>query len=119
MPINLGLVAHLASLKWWNTLDPKTRTFLEPHLRPLEVSIIEQAKSETPRGINCDTGTGPCSKGPPASMKLVPATAADDALRKEALVNAILTALAQRCGAECVTYWNSTIGKSLNIKIGS
>ena len=119
MPVNFGLVAHLANLKWWNTLDPKAQTFLETHLRALEDSIFEQAKSETQLGINCNTGTGPCSKGPPASMKLVPVTAADEALRKEALVKAILPAFAQRCGAECVTYWNTTIGKSLNIKIGS
>ena len=119
MPINFGLVAHLANLKWWNTLDPKVQTFLETQVRALEDSIFEQAKSETQLGINCNTGSGPCSKGPPASMKLVPVTAADESLRKQAVVKAILPAFAQRCGAECVTYWNDTIGKSLNIKIGS
>jgi hypothetical protein len=52
-------------------------------------------------------------------MKLVPVTPADEALRKEALVKSVLPAFAQRCGAECVTYWNSTIGNALNVKIGS
>ena len=119
MPINFGLVGHIANLKWWNTLDPKAQSFLETHLRALEDGIFEQAKSETQLGINCNTGTGPCSKGPPASMKLVPVTSADQALRKEALEKAVLPAFAQRCGAECVTYWNSTIGNALNLKIGS
>ncbi len=119
MPINFGLVGHIANLKWWNTLDPKVQSFLETRLRTLEDSIFEQAGTETQLGINCNTGSGPCSKGTPASMKLVPVTPADEALRKEALEKAVLPAFAQRCGAECVSYWNSTIGKSLNIKIGS
>lgn len=119
MPINFGLVAHIANLKWWDTLDPKVQQFLETHVRALEDSIFELASTETQLGINCNTGAGPCSKGPPASMKLVPVTAADAALRKEALTKAVLPAFAQRCGAECVAYWNGTIGKALNIKIGS
>lgn len=119
MPINFGVMAYLANLKWWNSLDPKVQKFLESHLRALEDSIFEQAKTETQVGINCNTGTGPCIEGAPASMKLVPVTAADSALRKEILAKAILPQFAQRCGAECVANWNATIGKSLDVKIGS
>lgn len=117
--INFGLIAHAANLKWWKTLDPKVQSFLEAQVQALEVSMFDLAKSETQLGINCNTGTGPCSAGPSATMKLVPATPADETLRKEALVKAILPAFAQRCGAECVTYWNDTIGRSLKVKIGS
>ncbi len=119
MPINFGLIAHAANLKWWNTLDPKVQAFLQTHVQALEASMFDLAKSETQLGIDCNTGNGPCSAGPSASMKLVPVTPADEELRKEALTKAILPAFTQRCGAECVTYWNDTIGRSLNIKIGS
>ncbi|MEO9148795.1 MAG: TRAP transporter substrate-binding protein [Burkholderiaceae bacterium] len=119
MPINFGLLAHAANLKWWNTLDPKVQSFLETHVQALEGSMFELAKTETQLGIDCNTGNGPCTAGPSASMKLVPVTPADEALRKEAVSKAILPAFAQRCGAECVTYWNDTIGRSLNVKIGS
>ncbi len=119
MPINFGLIAHAANLKWWNTLDPKVQKFLETQVRALEVSMFDLAKIETQMGINCNTGTGPCSAGAPAAMKLVAVTPADETLRKQALVKAILPAFAQRCGAECVTYWNDTIGRSLKVKIGS
>jgi TRAP-type C4-dicarboxylate transport system substrate-binding protein len=119
MPVNFGLVAHIANLKWWNSLDPKVQAFLETQVRKLEESIFDQAKTETQVGLNCNTGTGPCSEGPAASMKLVPVSAADAALRKEALVKVILPSFAQRCGAECVANWNATVGQSLNIKIGS
>lgn len=117
MPVNFGVAAFLANKKWWATLDPKVQTFLEAQMLKLEDSIFDQAKTETQTGINCNTGTGTCSEGAPAAMKLVPVTAADETLRKDALVKAILPSFAQRCGAECVQTWNSVIGGPLKIKI--
>jgi TRAP-type C4-dicarboxylate transport system substrate-binding protein len=117
VPINFGVAAFLANKRWWSSLDPKVQTFLETQMVKLEDSIFDQARTETQTGINCNTGTGPCPD-PAAGMKLVPATAADEALRKEALTKAILPAFAQRCGAECVTMWNDIIGKPLGVKIG-
>ncbi|MBY0325155.1 MAG: TRAP transporter substrate-binding protein [Reyranella sp.] len=117
LPINFGVAAQLANLKWWNTLDPKVQAFLATELRKLEDSIFEQAKTETQTGINCNTGTGPCSEGAPAAMKLVPVTPEDEALRKDALTKAILPSFATRCGADCVQIWNGTVGQSLGIKI--
>lgn len=117
MPINFGLSAQLANLKWWNGLDPKVQAYLTTGLRKLEDSIFDQAKSETQIGLDCNTGKT-CSEGAPAAMKLVPVTAEDEALRKDALVKVILPAFAGRCGAECVTTWNATIGDFLKVKIG-
>ncbi len=115
MPVNFGLVAHLANLAWWRSLDPKVQQFLEAQVRNLETSIFEQAKTETQTGINCNTGTGPCPEGQPAAMKLVAVTPADEALRREALEKAILPSFAQRCGAACVQVWNERIGKPLGL----
>jgi TRAP-type C4-dicarboxylate transport system substrate-binding protein len=116
MPINFGLVAHMANLRWWKTLDPKVQAFLEAQLLTLEQSIFEQAKTETQTGINCNTGTGACPDAP-AAMKLVPVTAADEALRKDALTKAILPSFAKRCGPECVTTWNGSVGKTQGITL--
>jgi TRAP-type C4-dicarboxylate transport system substrate-binding protein len=110
MPVNFGLVAHLANLRWWNSLDARVRALLETELRGLEAAIFEQASTETATGIACNTG-GPCPDAQPAAMRLVPLTPADEALRKRAFAEAILPAFAQRCGAECVKVWNDTIGK--------
>ncbi|MFM8802135.1 MAG: TRAP transporter substrate-binding protein [Tagaea sp.] len=117
MPINFGLAAQLANLRWWNSLDPRVRALMEVELRKLEESIFDQAKTETQTGLNCNTGTGPCPEGAPASMRLVAVTPADEALRKDALQKAILPSFAQRCGAECVATWNQTIGQALSIRI--
>ncbi len=58
MPINFGVAAHLVNLAWWKTLDPSVQAFLETQVRKLEVSIFEQASTETQTGINCNTGAG-------------------------------------------------------------
>ena len=112
MPINFGLSAQLANLKWWNTLDPKVQAFLTTHLRKLEDSIFDQAKTETQTGLDCNTGKA-CSEGTPANMKLVPVTPEDEALRKDALTKVILPAFAGRCGADCVGYSAGGGGKFL------
>ncbi len=117
LPVNFGLVAHLANLTWWRGLDPKVQQFLETQVRTLETSIFEQAKTETQTGINCNTGTGSCPEGQPAAMKLVAVTPADEALRKDALEKAILPSFAQRCGTACVAVWNEKIGKPLGLSI--
>ncbi len=118
MPVNFGVAAFLANKRWWETLDPKVQTFLEAQMMKLEESIFDQAKTETQTGLNCNTGTAPCSEGTPATMKLVAVAPADEALRKDALVKAILPSFAQRCGADCVQMWNAVIGAPLKIKIG-
>jgi TRAP-type C4-dicarboxylate transport system substrate-binding protein len=118
MPINFGLVAHLANLTWWNSQPAPVRAFLEKEMRWLEDQIFEQAKSETELGLACNTAQASCPDAkPPRPMTLVPATEADSKLRVDALEKAIIPSFAQRCGADCVKLWNATIGQSLGITI--
>lgn len=118
MPINFGLVAHLANLTWWRSLPAPVQAFLEREMRWLEEQIFEQAKSETDIGIACNTGQASCTDPrPPRPMTLVPVTEADSRLRVDALERAILPSFAQRCGADCVRVWNETIGRALNVTI--
>lgn len=116
MPVNFGVAAQLANLAWWNGLDPRVQAFLATELRGLEDAILDQAKTETERGLLCNT-TGPCPEGEPAGMTLVPVTAEDEALRRDALTSVILPAFAQRCGAECVATWNASVGAHLGVSI--
>jgi hypothetical protein len=118
MPVNFGLVAHLANLAWWNGLPAPVRAFLEREMRWLEDQIFEQAKAETEIGLACNTGQPSCpDPKPPRPMTLVPVTDADSKLRVSALQQAIIPSFAQRCGADCVTRWNATIGQALGIAI--
>jgi len=116
MPVNFGLAAQLANLDWWNGLDASVQDYLTGALRGLEDSIFELAATETETGLACNT-QGPCDQGEPAGMTLVPLTEADDVTRKEAVKSAILPSFGERCGADCVTSWNDTIGAKLGITI--
>ena len=48
-------------------------------------------------------------------MTLVPISAEDQALRKQLLLKNIIPKWIQRCGSECVTAWNGTLGNALGI----
>ncbi|MGB2203276.1 MAG: TRAP transporter substrate-binding protein [Pseudooceanicola atlanticus] len=116
MPVNFGLAAQLANLDWWNGLDASVQEYLTEGLLELEGSIFELAATETETGLACNT-SGPCPHGDPAGMTLVPLTEADEALVAESVQTAILPAFAERCGAECVTTWNATIGETMGVTI--
>lgn len=116
MPVNFGLAAQLANLDWWNGLDASVQDYLTTGLAGLETAIFDLAATETETGLACNT-TGPCPEGAPGGMTLVPLTAADETLRAEAVQAAILPAFAERCGADCVTAWNATIGAELGVTI--
>lgn len=116
MPVNFGLAAQLANLDWWNGLDASVQDYLTTGLAGLETSIFALAATETETGLACNT-TGPCPHGDNGGMTLVPMTEADEALRAEAVKAAILPAFAERCGADCVTAWNASIGAELGVTI--
>lgn len=115
MPVNFGLAATTANLAWWNKLDPRVQALMTKEVRVLEDNIFAQAATETAIGVACNTGTAACPEGAPAKMVLVPVTDADQALRKKAFAEAILPDFAKRCGADCVTRWNATVGKAVGI----
>ena len=112
IPINHGVIAHIANMDWWNTVDPAAQTAISEGLRALETDMFALAATETADGLSCNTG-GACSYGDAASMTLVPATDADMALLQAAAVEAVLPAYKERCGDECATIWNETIGAAL------
>lgn len=116
MPVNHGLIAHVANLKWWNGLNPKVQTFLEAQVSGLEKQMFALAAQETEKGLACNT-KGPCAIGKPAGMTLVPVTDADIALRKKALTEAVLPAFKKRCGDDCASKWNETVGKAMGVSI--
>lgn len=116
LPINHGLIAHIANLKWWNSLDPKVQEVVSTGLADLEDKMFALAATETADGLACNTG-GKCSYGDAAKLTLVPVSDADISLRKEAVAAAVLPAYKERCGQECATAWNETIGKTMGIAI--
>lgn len=116
LPISFGLTATMANSQWWSSLDPAVQVLLEVSVLELEDAIFDLAATETDAGIACNT-TGPCSSGSPGGMHLVPITASDEALLKAAVADAILPKFGERCGTECIDWWNGTIGESIGLAI--
>lgn len=116
VPINHGVIAHVANIGWWNSIDPKAQEIIETGLMTLENDMFELASTETADGLACNTG-GACAYGDAADMTLVPASDADMALMAEAAGMAVLPAYKERCGDTCATAWNETIGTAMGFEI--
>lgn len=116
IPINHGVIAHIANLDWWNSIDPAAQEAISTGLAELETEMFTLAATETADGLSCNTG-GECAYGDAASMTLVPASDADMALMAEAATEAVLPAYRDRCGDDCATAWNETIGAAMGFEI--
>jgi hypothetical protein len=65
---------------------------------------------------NCNTGKQPCTLGKPANITIVPVKPAEAQLHKKLVEGAVLAGWAKRCGKDCVTEWNATVGKLLGLQ---
>ncbi len=111
MRVGWGIAFGAMSLNTWNKLSPATQAFLEEQFAKLENEMWANIRKEDQQGINCTTGTGPCEFGEPGNMKLITPTAADLKERERIMADFIIKRWAERCGADCVTDWNATVGK--------
>jgi len=116
LPINHGVIAHIANMDWWNGVDPADQATIETGLMALEDEMFSLATTETADGLSCNTG-GACPYGDAADMTLVPVSEADIALRNEAANMAVLPAYKERCGEDCAAAWNATIGAASGFEI--
>lgn len=116
LPINWGSGATVANKAWWDSLPEERRELLRAELDALEAEMWAQNADETALGIACNTD-GPCPLGEPGGMTQVDPSEEDVALRREAMVESVLPAFAERCGPECVETFNATIGEVAGLKI--
>jgi TRAP-type C4-dicarboxylate transport system substrate-binding protein len=119
LSISWGLSFFGANKLAWDQLPPDIRSELQIGIHNLEASIWDAADRETASGLACDLGTSGCPGGGIYHMKLVPITPDDESLRKQLLIKSILPKWIQRCGSECVTAWNKTLGSALGIRANS
>jgi TRAP-type C4-dicarboxylate transport system substrate-binding protein len=116
MAISWGLSFFGANELAWNQLPPDIQDTLRNGIRKLELTIWDAADRETADGVACDVGSTKCVGGRISHMTLVPIGPADEALRQQLLTKIILPKWVQRCGSECVTAWNETLGPPLGIR---
>jgi TRAP-type C4-dicarboxylate transport system substrate-binding protein len=110
MPVNWGLAAFVAHGPAWQSLSPDLQALLRTELPRLEALIWNESDRETADGIACNRGAPECSGGRRGRMTAVAPTSADEARRRGILADTVLPRWIQRCGADCGSVWNATIG---------
>ena len=116
LPINWGAGVTAANKTWWDGLVDDERIMIRAELAKLEDEMWELNAEENTIGIDCNT-SGPCPLGKPAGMTRVDPSDEDFALRAEAMKKAVLPGFSARCGTECVSKFNATIGSVAGLKI--
>ncbi len=116
LPINYGAGATVANLAWWEGLDPAVQAFLSDELAEVEAAMWALNREENDIGIACNT-SGPCPLGEPAGMTRVDPSPEDLELRRQAMLEAVLPGWADRCGEDCVSAFNETVGPVVGLAI--
>jgi TRAP-type C4-dicarboxylate transport system substrate-binding protein len=117
LPVGFSVSFTIASLASWNKLDDKSKAFIDGAIKGQTDKWWQVIIDEDKEGLNCTTGTGPCSIGKPGKLTKVEPTAADNAILETAMKDVVLKRWAKRCGADaaCISNWNATAGKVANL----
>jgi TRAP-type C4-dicarboxylate transport system substrate-binding protein len=116
--VSWGPYVLFANHAAWQRFDPAVRDFLTAQIDELGDKLWQAADHETQEGIACLTG-GLCDEGPAAHMTLVPTTDEDRGLIRQSFMTTVAPRWSERCGAECVTNWNRTIGQLLDLTVAA
>lgn len=110
LPVNWNQQVHAVSLKAWERIDPKVRTFLQTQITTMVNDIWAAAEQQTRQGIECNTGSSACTSEIKGRMVLVQPSEADRALLRQVMLDSVLPKWAARCSADCVDSFNTRLG---------
>lgn len=116
LPINWNQQIHAVNQKTWDKLDPQVREFLQSNITTLVDDIWSAAARQTQEGYDCNSGAPNCPYPVKGKMVLVQPSEADRQLLLS-LRDDVLNKWAARCSAQCVTDFNATVGKTLDISV--
>lgn len=106
MPLSWGVSLFAANRRSWAAIDPEMRRMLTEALAEVERNVWQAAAKDTEEGLLCNAGKPGCRRGRPGRMTIVPASAADEALRLRLFDRVSLSAWLRRCGQDCLNAWN-------------
>ena len=115
IPLSWGQIAYAVNLKSWEKMDPRVRSLIETEIKGMESGIWDTAAYHTEQGYACNAGRDDCKIGTKGKMIVVQPSAADVAMLKKVVTDVMLPKWAERCSADCVRDFNSTIGKVLGV----
>lgn len=122
LPLPLGgwdPVVTAMNMNKWNALSDATKKAILAKIKSeFEDPAWDASGSSLQNDINCLTGSGKCTSGKPASMKLVAATQADMDTARNTLLKTVLPDWARRTSAAYVKTWNESVGRVVGVKAG-
>lgn len=118
MPLGFTIITTAVSMTTWRRLDGRTREFLSAQMRAFEDKAWKMVADEMAMGLVCTTGLGgTCSEGKPGKLVRVQPSSGDLKLREKVVMETVLKRWARRCGADCVTAWNDTVGRMASVTV--
>ena len=111
LPVGFTLGFWAANANMWGKLSKPTQDLIMKEMKGLEDRGWKAVEAESDEGVACNTGTGACSAGPVAGLKLTKPSASDIAAREKALNEVVLVRWSKRCGDACTAKWNELVGK--------
>jgi TRAP-type transport system periplasmic protein len=108
-----GILGYVVNLAWWNRLDPPVREFLDKTFQEVEEAQWRLGAQLTQDAIECNIGNADGCRiftvVKTRPMKLVQATAEDNARARQILVDVVLPNWVKRCGARCGDAYNAAV----------
>jgi len=114
-PINWGLSVFGANAAAWAALPPELQQLLLRELQQLERAILADAIEQTEQGVACNAGRADCSAGRRGSMRVV-GDPGDARRVRELFAEVVLPRWVRRCGSECASVWNQTLGPAVGVR---
>jgi TRAP-type C4-dicarboxylate transport system substrate-binding protein len=116
MAISWGLSMFAANGAAWNALPADLQALLKREMPRVEREVWDESERDTADGIACNVGAPSCKGGKRGHMEQVPASPADDRLRREIFASTVLPRWLQRCGPQCAATWNRTLAHTTGIQ---
>ena len=115
MRVGWGLAFGAINLDKWDSLSQDQKHLLSAEIDKLNEAMWEETATEDTIALSCLSKYA-CAIGALGNMTLIQPSASDLAVRDQVATDVVLPRWARRCGPECSSIWNNTVGSLLNVK---
>ncbi len=121
LPVTWSTSGYLVNLRWWTSLPPDVRRFLEGTFKEITAEQWRLGERLTEDGINCNTGSAACQYGTRATRPMTEVKPTDEAKAtlRRILGEVVIPGWVRRCGERCGSIYNRIVAPITNVPYGS
>jgi TRAP-type C4-dicarboxylate transport system substrate-binding protein len=101
----------------WTQLSMENQDRLTAGIRDLENDLWRATAQQTELGLACNSGKDTCTLPLKGAMTIIDPTPADRSGLERMVRDVVVKRWVARCGRECASEWNDTVGPVVNISI--